>query len=164
MHKRVDNKRPIDKTTASCLLLSCSQRKRSAEQPIGALELYDGYYYRIIAKLMRESSFPTNLDIIIVSAKYGVLRESDTILPYDQKMTAHRAAEVRDKVLGQLEFAFRNRRYQEVFVNLGRNYLEAVFGFEALLPDTVRVIYAEGGIGQRGSQMKRWILSKKDRS
>jgi len=145
---------------AFCLLVSCSQRKRLVEQPISALELYDGYYYRIIRKLMRGRHFPANIDIIIISAKHGLLRPSDSILPYEWKITARRAAEIRDKVLVELAPVFGEKRYQEVFVNLGRHYLRAIEGFDSLLSDATKVIYARGGIGQRGSQMKKWILSK----
>lgn len=150
----------VGNDAAFCLLVSCSQRKRLVEQPISALELYDGYYYRIIRKLMREGHFSASIDIIIISTKYGLLQPSDPILPYDWKMTARRAAEIRDEVLAELAPVFGEKRYQEVFVNLGRHYLRGIEGFDSLLPDATKVIYAGGGIGRRGSQMKKWILSK----
>jgi hypothetical protein len=143
-----------------CLIISCSQRKHSTEEPVSALELYDGFYYQIIKKLLREGHFPANINVVIISAKHGLLRPSDPILPYDQKMTARRATEIRDQLLAKLDFAFSEKQYQEVFVNLGRHYLRAIDGFDSLLPDETKVIYAIGSIGKRGSQMKKWILSK----
>jgi cytoplasmic iron level regulating protein YaaA (DUF328/UPF0246 family) len=150
----------VDNDTAYCLFISCSQRKRSAKQPVSALELYNGFYYQIIKKLMREGRLTTNIDILIISAKYGLLLPSDLILPYEQKMTACRAAEMQDRVGQQLASVLKDRQYQEIFVNLGRDYLSAIVGFESLLPEATKVIYAKGGIGQRGAQMKRWILAK----
>jgi len=146
-----------------CLLLSCSQRKRSVKQPTCALELYDGYFYRIIRKLARQGCLSSNIDIVIVSSQYGILQPWELILPYDQKMTTRHAIEMRKAALAKLAEIFDGRQYREVFVNLGRLYLEAIAGFEALLPDTTTIIYAKGGIGQRGSQMKQWILSKQPR-
>jgi hypothetical protein len=72
-------KRGVDNDTAYCLFISCSQRKHSAKQPVSALELYNGFYYQIIKKLMREGRLTSNIDILIISAKYGLLLPSSRI-------------------------------------------------------------------------------------
>ena len=54
------------------LILSCSQRKRKDPGFLPAIERYDGVNFRVIKKLGRQSRLLKNLDILIISAKYGI--------------------------------------------------------------------------------------------
>ena len=71
------------------LIISCSQRKRQdIDGSCLAIDVYDGPVYRTLRKMLRERGKDLkNLDILIISAKYGLLRHFDTIDPYDQQMT-----------------------------------------------------------------------------
>ena len=55
------------------LIISCSDRKIQTLGCLPAFELYDGSFYRILRKAIREGYFPNNLDILIISPKYGLL-------------------------------------------------------------------------------------------
>ena len=68
----------------SLLIISCSSRKINTLGSMPAFERYDGQSYRIICKAIREGCFPTNLDILIISAKFGLLRWDEEIEDYDQ--------------------------------------------------------------------------------
>lgn len=142
------------------LILSCSNRKLEDPLPIFALERYDGVNYRVIKKLKRSGKFPKNLDIVIISAKYGFLRAVDLIGYYELVMTEERALKSRLGILNELEDFFKDRNYKEIFVNLGKPYLLAIDGFERFLPEKTKVVYAEGGIGQKMKEMKEWLVSK----
>jgi len=73
------------------LIISCSGRKDKTEGRISAIDRYDGVYYKVIKKLRREDKLPENLDIVIISAKYGFLKPDDLIENYDMRMDEERA-------------------------------------------------------------------------
>jgi hypothetical protein len=62
---------------AYLLIVSCSQRKRSELGPLPTLERYDGVHFRVLRKARREGYWPEKLNVLIVSARYGLL-ELDT--------------------------------------------------------------------------------------
>jgi len=51
-----------------------------------------------------------------------------------------------------------SKNYKEVFVNLGKEYMLSIKGFEKLFSEKTRIIIAEGRIGDRMKLMKDWIL------
>jgi hypothetical protein len=150
-----------DKLCAKRLLvLSCSDRKKKIKELTPAIEIYDGVNYRSIKKAKREGNLSNNLDILIISAKYGLLNCDDPINYYKQRITPDRAKELRIDVLPKLKMILKNNNYGEIFVNLGKDYLPVIDGFEKFVPSDTRIIYAKGGIGQKMSQMKKWLIEK----
>lgn len=138
------------------LIVSCSERKRNDPNPLPALDRYDGVNFRVIKKAMREGRWPQNLDLLILSAEYGLTDPDQPIRPYDRRMTPQRATELADKVAGVLRRRLSHITYDEIFVNAGKNYLPALKILQEI--DDARVVrYAEGGIGQKMAAMKRWI-------
>ena len=141
------------------MILSCSNAKKKSKGSLPAIERYDGINYRIIKKLQREGNFPADLDVVIISAKYGFLTPDIPIEYYDQKMTKERALELQSKVSSKLNEFLQNNGYSEIFVNLGKKYKLALNGFYETVPQNTKIIDAEGGIGQKASRMKKWILN-----
>lgn len=140
------------------LLISCSQRKKNVNSA-RAIDLYDGPYYQILRKLRRIGEYPTNLDVYIISAKYGLISENTVIEYYDQKMTDKRANELSVPISTLLQEKLTRTHYETIFINLGKTYLLSVADLDKIVPRTTKVIYAKGEIGQRMSSMKRWIQS-----
>lgn len=124
------------------------------------MDLYDGVNYRTIKKLKRENKFPKNVDMAIISAKYGLIRPKEKIEYYEQRITKQRVKELHIDVLPKLKRIITNNNYDEIFVNLGKDYLPVIDGFEKFVPSDTRIIYAKGGIGQKMSQMKKWLLER----
>jgi len=124
-----------------------------------AIERYDGINYRVIKKLQREGNFPDDLDIGIISAKYGFLTSDIPIDYYNQKMTKERAFELESRVSTEVNEFLQNNGYSKIFINLGKEYRLALNGFDEALPSNMEIIYAKGAIGQKASQMKEWLLS-----
>ena len=141
------------------LILSCSQRKRRDPGLLPAIERYDGVNFRVLRKLKREDVWLDNLDVLIISAKYGLLKDSDDIEHYEQKMTKERAIKLRDSVSEKLCTILKDKEYREIFVNLGKSYLP-VLGNGQAFADT-EIIYASGGIGHKAAQMKEWIIARR---
>jgi hypothetical protein len=63
-----------------------------------ALERYDGIFFRILRKARREGTWPDNLDVLIISAKYGLLELDTAIEKYDLRMTKMRAKQLKPVV------------------------------------------------------------------
>ena len=139
------------------LLLACSQRKRIDPGLLPAIERYDGVNFRVLQKAKREGYLPENLDILILSAKYGLIEASTLIEHYDQKMTNQRAKELQVDVSRRLDKFLSRTLYDEILVNLGKIYLTTIASSNRISLLNEKVIYATGGIGQKMSQMKLWL-------
>lgn len=137
----------------SLLLIACSARKRvNPPEPIRALDRYDGVFFRVLRKWIRNAprSFP---EVLIISAKFGLIG-SDALIPsYDYRMTAGRARELMKGIRSSLSQHLAQNSYTRIFVNLGKNYRSTVDGIPALEQAT----WANGPIGLRARQTKEWL-------
>lgn len=127
------------------LLMGCSERKHQKPGLVPALDLYDGVNYRVIRKARRDGYWPAP-QVVIVSAKYGVLDPQTLIERYDQRMTPKRAQALQQQVGTQLDAFLMQRCYDEVFINLGKSYLLALATSQQLSRLGERACYASGGI------------------
>lgn len=144
------------------LIVSCSQRKRSDPGLLPAIERYDGVNFRVLRKAKREGYWPENLDVLILSAKYGLIGASTPITSYEQRMTGNRANKLRTQVTRLLQTYARQHAYREVYVDLGADYRSAVEGLRELFNGS-SVMYAEGRIGERLARLRRWLIAKSSR-
>ena len=140
----------------SLLIISCSSRKINMLGRIPAFERYDGQSYRIIRKAIREGCFPTNLDILIISAKFGLLAWDAEIEDYDQLMSKEQAHKLRPSIQENLESFLERRNYNKLFINMGATYLKTLEGFDWKKHFTEK-IEAKGRIGEKSSQLKSWV-------
>lgn len=139
------------------LILACSQRKRTDTGLLPAINRYTGVNFQVLHKARREGYLPENLDILILSAKYGLIEASMPIDYYDLKMTKLRAQELQTEVSQKLDEYLSQNTYDEIFVNLGKTYLTAL-GSSSRLPQLQKnLVDATGGIGQKMAQMKEWL-------
>lgn len=141
------------------LLVSCSQRKIDSPGEIPAMDRYDGPTYRCLRKFRDTFGFPDNLRILILSAKYNLIFPETRIPDYDMEMTLARAKDIAIDVQCDLIrcLIFNDRAYggtDQVFINLGKNYMQTLEGFNW---GTIATMEASGGIGQKTQQMKAWL-------
>jgi cytoplasmic iron level regulating protein YaaA (DUF328/UPF0246 family) len=141
------------------LLVACSQRKSNQPGKCPAIERYDGVNYLILHKLQRQGQLPPTLDILILSAKYGLIQASTPIETYDLRMTFDRALEMQAQVSQTLDGVLSQHDYAAVFINLGKAYRVALDKSQQLTALGDRVTYAPGGIGVKMAAMRQWILS-----
>jgi hypothetical protein len=59
------------------------------------MERYDGVHFRVLRKAQREGYWPENLDMLILSAKYGLLDLDTVIEHYDLRMTSEQALQLK---------------------------------------------------------------------
>lgn len=138
---------------SSLLLLACSARKRDEPStPIAAIERYDGVFFRVLRKWLRQTLNP-NLDVLIVSAEFGLIGATTPIPDYDRRMTPRRALELASKVQTDFRCFTSRGQHRRIFVNLGEDYRSAVAGLNEL----DGAVWAKGAIGKRARQMKQWL-------
>lgn len=126
------------------------------DTPVPALDLYDGYFFKIIKKALRTNRFQPGLDMMIISAEHGVVEPDDEIGYYDRRISTERAEELNDDVVTAIARKVDENKYDNVWVNLGKDYLPAVDGVEDAVDIPVRYIEG-GGIGMKGKRLKHLV-------
>lgn len=140
------------------LVQSCSASKQQCSSPIPALELYTGYFYKIINKSRREGALRDDVVLRILSAEHGILRPDTEVEQYDRQMTSDRAAALRESVVESLATTVREHSIDMVVINAGTEYRSALTGLRDVLDDSVDIRYISGGgIGEMGRQLKSFI-------
>jgi hypothetical protein len=114
-----------DSATNRMLILSCSQRKRTDEGLLPAVERYDGPAFRVLRRFLRERPAEAP-NVLILSAEHGLIPHDYPIAAYDREMTPTRARELRPLVLAEFDRIFGIQMHQNILVFAGRHYLAAL--------------------------------------
>lgn len=144
------------------LVQSCSKSKIQAEEPVPALKLYSGYFYKIIKKARREGDLRPDFNMCIVSAKHGVIDPTTEITTYNQRMDSERANELAEEITADLTSVIRERNHNKILINMGKEYKQALAGFENHVDAEVH--YLSGQLGERGKQLKAILRSSSTQS
>ena len=144
------------------LILGCSDRKIKNPNldKAPALEVYDGPNFRVLRKFFKEKGWPPGLIIKIISAKHKIIDATKPIEPYDERLDKETAEKMRQSVRKHLR---KLGMPESVFINMGKDYLPAVYRLETLFGDD-RIQYADGGIGKKMQKMKQWLESLRNRT
>ena len=138
------------------LVQSCSASKNNVTKPTQAIDVYDGYFFRIIKKAIREGAFRSDIELRILSAEHGILHADDEITNYDRRMTPSRASELREYVTEDLRHCISNGDYETVIMNMGSVYTQAVGNISKQENIDIKHIKGEG-IGAKGRQLKQMV-------
>ncbi len=133
------------------LIISCSKRKVKTSSPIKAWDLYDGVIYRVLKKNMTDFGA---FDILIISAKYGLIFPDTIIENYEQVMTAKRALELKKMISDQVKPYLSGNN--NIFICLGKNYMRTI---ESEISGNRNLVILEGGIGVK-MKMLKGIINK----
>jgi hypothetical protein len=138
------------------LIISCSGRKKNIEGKISAWELYDGVFYRTLKK--NNVDFD-KFDIVIISAKYGLIFPDTKIELYDQLMTKERAEELKEQVsLDLFDFLETRETYLNTYICLGKNYMKTIEKIIKGVP-FMKLNIIEGGIAVKLGKIKKIIIN-----
>lgn len=141
-----------------CLIVGCSRTKVDSPQPLPAIQRYDGPAFRVIRRYLSHAPEGVkDVGIFVLSAEFGLIAAETEISSYDRLMTTARAAELRPSVLQAAQADICPRYYAEVFLSMGKTYLEALKGLEVLLGDDVQVIVSDSASGQKLTELQRWL-------
>ena len=149
----------------SLLIMSCSGKKDKTPGLIPAWQRYTGPPCWTPRRAKRENRLPENLDILIISAKYGLLRWDEPIKCYNQKIDNARAMELRPRVQEQLEAYLNGKSYDQFFNCLWDDYNKTVEGFD-FDKYCREVVPVKTNRGKKIKQLKKWIkaLYQKEQS
>jgi len=108
----------------------------------------------------RECAAAEHLDVLILSARLGLIGADALINDYNQRMTRARAAELREAVDAALTHTLAQRGpYAATLLHLGQDYLPAIGQAMLETPACGFVSFTNGGIGVRLSQIKAWLTT-----
>lgn len=146
------------------VIISGSARIRAEPgDPIPAIQRYDGVFERLLRKYYPDL---VGLDILILSPTTGLVFAEDKIgLQEPIKGSWHEFLLTKKDILrlkqNNMRFLrdlFTRRKYEEIYVNVGKELLKMIEGIEVLVPTSTKVTYAQGkGIGPKMSHMKEWL-------
>lgn len=68
------------------LIIACSGRKRTDSGLLPAIARYDGGHFRVLRKARTDGYLSNYLDVLILSAKYGLIEACKPIANYEQRM------------------------------------------------------------------------------
>lgn len=142
---------------SALVIMACSASK--LPHSARAVDLYQGVMFDVLRKYLPEDSPP---DVMIISAKYGLLMADDEVAPYDQRMDAERAGELIAEGLSS-EFQFDGAPYDSVFIAVGSDYrrvaemyVQELRAIGQITPDA-GVTFASGGIGFHRQQLGQYL-------
>lgn len=139
------------------LILSCSQRKHPFHHPLPAIERYNGPLFLVLRRFLRECPREAEqLDIYILSASYGLIPADFQTKFYDQKMNLSRVDELQPQVKASF-LDLLQKNYDSICFVLGRTYLKVFEGLQDLIPTFTESIIAQGPIGKKQTQLKKWL-------
>lgn len=141
-----------------CLILGCSRTKIESPELLPAIERYDGPPYRVLRRyLSKNQSDILSLDIYVLSAKFGLIDGRLCIENYDQKMTMERAAQLNEGVIDRFRVELLPRDYDEIFLSMGKTYLQALIGIDDLIDKQTSVIKPISSSGKQLTELRNWL-------
>jgi cytoplasmic iron level regulating protein YaaA (DUF328/UPF0246 family) len=145
---------PSQPTPQKLLIISCSAAKRrrpAARTP--AIERYDGVFFKVLRKALRQGHPRWPIAILIISAKYGLITP-DTLIPnYDIEMNARQAEKLASSIRAKLQQIISHTKPREILINLGQTYAKTIRD----LPELQNASWVAGPIGKRASILKAWL-------
>jgi cytoplasmic iron level regulating protein YaaA (DUF328/UPF0246 family) len=140
------------------VIVSASQRRVLDPNPIPAIERFDGVYFRILRKYLREGKMK-DVSILVVSDRYGILEAND-LVPFHP--ASDKTKEVTQDMwasnLAKLKETFKKTSYSEIYVVCGQKFQAFIKGFEDFT--NVPVTYCYGrGLGPKARSLKDWIFA-----
>jgi signal recognition particle subunit SEC65 len=146
-----------------CLILGCSKMKIDTVDLVPAIKRYDGPPFRVLRKFLRDAPEDArNVDVFILSAKYGLIDGDKKIGIYDQVMTLSRAKELKEDVERQIRDLVAPHHYRSVFLSMGKTYLQTLDNIDNLIDQETKIITSNSGSGRKLTELKNWLWIQTD--
>lgn len=139
-------------------MIPCSKEKADTPGLIPAIERYKGRVFRVLQLARGSSSVLNRTDIFILSGKYGLIRDSEPIVFYDQRMNSQLAQQHQLEACRLLQDTIEQKVYSECFVLLEPDYFAVLEGVK-FPPHTI----FETEISERALvSLSEWLLKPGD--
>lgn len=133
------------------LILGCSQRKQTFVGP--AKEVYDGPLFRTLRR--RSSDIRGPLAVLILSARHGVIRETEIISPYDEVVNRKAISKLAEEVAKQLP-SLLPARLGRVLILAPKDYVQAI-PFEAIRERATELQVLSDRTGKSQAKLLQWL-------
>lgn len=138
----------------SLLIVSCSATKIYTSTKLPAILRYSGITYCFLKSILLNMKWSPYVDLLIVSAKYGLLKPLQPIPFYEQRLTLEIIEELRDEVNNQLK-QLDPSLYSDCFVNLSKLYSKSVVELYSMLEnENCHIIRTE----KHELQKRNWLM------
>jgi hypothetical protein len=139
------------------LVLACSKLKQRGDTLMPAIDRYDGPAFRVVRRFLREHP-RSNLDIYVLSAKFGLIESSNPIPHYDRQMTPHRVRQLKDGVAETLLRAVNDKPHTDLLICAGRAYVQALWHRQDEWAKHVgKIVVLDGSQGWKLSRLYCWL-------
>jgi hypothetical protein len=156
MTYKLNNKR--EKMTR-LLILACSARKNPETLLLPAIERYTAPPFVLVRRYLK-TNHKADVDILILSAEYGLIAADHTIANYDRKMTPERVIELQSPVDEKLNTVLAEKSYQEVCLGMSKLYLKTFDNFNFSLYPELQVTKIVGGFGKVLAELHYWLYGE----
>jgi len=141
--------------------LEDAYRKVLKNYMLPAREMYQGVVAEVRALVDALRKRGHQVDFYIISARYGLLRENDPVIPYEYTLRGKGKKEVTERlqkmqVYKKLMTAVNEHNYDKAILILGNNYVPAIFNSE-LKVDFFKQLSAKRIIFIAGKSLKTQI-------
>ncbi len=128
-----DNKKTL-------VITSCSKKKVISEGKIKSIIRYNGQMFNMTKTFVKKN----NYDLLIISAKYGLLKSEDKIENYELRLENQKQAiQLKAKVLPLLKTILKKEKYERIIVIMGRLYRTVI---EDILDERFIFLESKNGI------------------
>ena len=147
------------------VILPCSKTKSETAERVPAEDRYRrGQYFQVYNKWRREPPTPENdVDLVIVSAKHGLLSPRHHIYDYDEVLNSRPQGAFLEGLENDLYAYMKWRDYLEVLVVGGKPYRESVSDILRVIKSQgiidARIIPNSGRLGSQLKDLKQWLRS-----
>lgn len=151
--------------TKLLIISSSSKIVKKPEEPIPALQRFDGALMRTLRKYYKDTD---SIEVLILSPIYGLISAEAKIGVKEPakgtwnglNLTTSAIAELRSPSISTLRLMLSKKQYSEIYVNVGKELLRIIAGFDGIVPSGTRITYAQGpGIGPKMAHMRDWLKS-----
>ncbi len=138
------------------LIISCSAAKRSGPpSKMPAIDRYDGVFFKVLRKALRDTDHRSPLVVLIISAKYGLITPETCIANYDTKMNSRQAATLSPQIRRGVALAVKKSKPGRILINLGKSYASIIRD----IPELQNAVWEQGPIGKRAAALKSWLIN-----
>ena len=146
--------------TKRLLIIGPAFRRRTDERSLPALERYDGLFYRVARKHLRNVK---DVDVLIMKDDLTLVAGSESLPFVKPEGTSWGVNSIPSEVVENakktnlcfLKEKLRKNRYSEVFISMGKKYAAALPDMSS---DSTKVLFpANVGPGLKAQALKEWF-------
>jgi hypothetical protein len=151
----------MNNKTRILVIVSCGKSKAEElkKYPMRAEEAYRGPIFQVINKAKRENKWGENIELGVISAKYGFLRGKEYIKDYDLRMTPIIAKKLNSQVIEKINLWHKSNPFSLIYILMGKDYLITIKGLKERLSPTQVIIENMGGLGIGQKKLVQFVDS-----